>query len=229
MGDKDALRRLRGDAPEMDGFTLGRPELVCRWRLADRALPLQNRHLRALSGRTLRGERNVPVELVAWAKQHIEWTLSSGAAEHPDGVLMLIVDEGGRAAMTVGPYEPLPVTTVSALADRAREASEEARATGVAPESLWLVSDAGLVWGCEAGELPSGSASLMWDLARTLGFPVERHPGLAGDLLSGLVGYDEALLVSDEHGIVPASNASGPRAERFAQGYERLLASTHGR
>ena len=112
---------LQENALEMEGFELGRPSLVCRWRLADRALPLENRHLRALSRRMLGGAPVSP-QLVAWAKQHIEWTLSAGALEHPDGVLMVIVDGKGRAAMTVGPYEPLKTRTVSLLADRAAAA-----------------------------------------------------------------------------------------------------------
>ena len=74
---------------------LGRPALVCRWRLASRALPLENRHLRALGRRSVGGAPVSP-QLIAWAKQHIEWTLSEGAARNPDGVLMVIVDEGGR-------------------------------------------------------------------------------------------------------------------------------------
>lgn len=214
--------------PEMEGFELGRPSLVCRWRLADAALPLENRHLRALGQRVV-GGAPVQTQLVAWAKQHIEWTLSSGAAEHPDGVLMLIVDDRGRAAMTVGPYEPLRARSVSFLAERARSAAQEAETTGVAPESLWLVRGEGLVWGCGQLEHPSGAASLMQDLAKTLGIPVARRPRLAREVLSGPVDYDEVFLVSDEHGVVPASNASGARATRFAEGYARLLEKTHAR
>ena len=47
--------------------------------------------------------------------------------------------------------------------------------------------------------------------------------GLMEEALSGTIAFDEAFLVSDEHGIVPASNASGPRSERFAEGYAKLL------
>ena len=36
---------LQENALEMEGFELGRPSLVCRWRLADRALPLENRKI----------------------------------------------------------------------------------------------------------------------------------------------------------------------------------------
>lgn len=227
MGERMSEKSvLRGSVPEMDGFELGRPALVCRWRLADRALPLENRHLRALGHRLLGG---VPVspQLVAWAKQHIEWTLSTGSVEHPDGVLMLIVDNRGRAAMTVGPYEPLRTRTVSLLANRALAAAREAEAAGVAPESLWLVRGERLVWGVDQQEQPSGAASLMCDLARTLGIAVERRSGLAEEVLAGPATYDEAFLVSDEHGVVPASNAAGPRSARFAEGYARLLEKTH--
>ena len=90
----------------MEGFELGEPVLICRWRLSNRKLPLENRHMRALVARTVNGMQ-VPVELMAWAKQHIEWTLEQGSADNPNGTLMLIVDDQGRAAMTVGPYVPL--------------------------------------------------------------------------------------------------------------------------
>ena len=59
----------------------------------------------------------MPKELVAWAKQHIEWTLGDGAAANPDGVLMMIVDTEGRAAMSVGPYEELEDTRLAALCE----------------------------------------------------------------------------------------------------------------
>ena len=210
---------------QMEGFKLGRPALVCRWRLANRALPLENRHLRALGQRLVKDAPLSP-QLVAWAKQHIEWTLGDGAFEHPDGVLMLIVDEAGQAAMTVGPYEPLRSRSTTFLARRALIASREADATLVAPESLWLVRDDHLVWGIESGEKPSGADSLMYDLAKTIGISVTRKAGLAESVLSENEDFDEAFLVSDEHGIVCSSTASGARSRRFAEGYERLLSKT---
>ena len=168
----------KNDGSQMDGFALGRPALVCRWRLAGRALPLENRHLRAL-GRRLVAGGPVSKQLVAWAKQHIEWTLADGAARHPDGVLMLVLDEAGRAAMTVGPYEPLAVTTSSALAERAQLAAREAAETGVAPETLWVVRGDVLVAGCPIDQPLSGAASLVADLAKTTGVPVSREADLA--------------------------------------------------
>ncbi|WP_239471069.1 hypothetical protein [Olsenella uli] len=209
---------------QMENFRLGRPALVCRWRLAARTLPLENRHLRALSRRVVNGAPVSP-QLVAWAKQHIEWTLGAGAALHPDGVLMVIVDEEGRAAMTVGPYDPLPVTTVSALAERALGAAREADVTGVAPEGLWLVRGEELVRDGAPERPLSGAASLIADLARTAGIPVACEEGVARAVMDGTARYDEAFLVSDEHGVVPAAGASGPRARRLADGYARLLES----
>ena len=69
---------MSDNGPDQD-FTLGRPVLVCRWRLASGKLPMENRHLRALSKRVVNG-RAVSTQLVAWAKQHIEWTLQDGSA-----------------------------------------------------------------------------------------------------------------------------------------------------
>lgn len=208
-------------------FMLGKPSLVCRWRLAGTELPLENRHLRALGKRVVSG-RQLPTPLVSWAKQHIEWTLAEGAREHADGVLMLIVDESGQAAMTVGPYEGLPSRTALALARRAQSGAAEAAVTGVSPETLWAVRDDRLLWGARPGEVPSGAASLMVDLARTIGFPVTRREFLADEVASRGVSYDEVFLVSDEHGFVPASNAGGPRSAKFAEGYERLLETRRG-
>lgn len=215
----------KNDGSQMDGFALGRPALVCRWRLAGRALPLENRHLRAL-GRRLVAGGPVSKQLVAWAKQHIEWTLADGAARHPDGVLMLVLDETGRAAMTVGPYEPLAVTTSSALAERAQLAAREAAETGVAPETLWVVRGDVLVAGCPIDQPLSGVASLVADLAKTTGVPVSREADLARRVMNGDKDHDELLLVSDEHGVVPASDAAGAHARRLADGYARLLETT---
>ena len=43
----------KNDASSFAGFELGAPALVCRWRLASRTLPLENRHLRALAARSV--------------------------------------------------------------------------------------------------------------------------------------------------------------------------------
>ena len=88
-------------------FKADAPSLVCRWRLSGGTLPLENRHLRALGKRAV-GGHTVSPHLIAWAKQHIEGTLKEGSLEHPDGVLMLVLDKTGKAAMAVGPYEALP-------------------------------------------------------------------------------------------------------------------------
>ena len=69
-------------------FELDNPELVCRWRLSGGVLPLDNRHLRALSKRAV-AQKEVSPHLIAWAKQHIEGTLKEGSQEFPDGVLMI--------------------------------------------------------------------------------------------------------------------------------------------
>ena len=206
----------------MEEFELGVPALVCRWRLAARTLPLENRHLRALSQRRVNGAP-VTTGLVAWAKQHIEWTLADGATQHPDGVLMVVVDEAGRAAMTVGPYEPLAATEPGALAARALASAREAASTGVAPESLWLVRDGTLVWGAAEDGLPSGAGTLVMDLARTLGIDVTRDPCLAEAVAAGEDAGARVLLVSDEHGVVPAAGCDDDLARRLARGYDTLL------
>ena len=212
----------------MDQFTLGKPALVCRWRLANRKLALENRHLRALAARQVNGKRIDP-SLVAWARQHIEWTLETGAAAHPDGVLMLIVDVEGQAAMTVGPFTPLSRSDLSFLLHRTRQAHKEAELTGVAPETLWVLQDGVLTMDDEPMTAISGSASLIDGLARTLGMQVRRDADLRDGIAKGLRQFDEAFLVSDEFGVVPASDHSGETARRFAEGYESLLSKMQQR
>ncbi|MBQ6650002.1 MAG: hypothetical protein IJM67_01985 [Atopobiaceae bacterium] len=207
---------------ETQGFSLGKPTLVCRWRISGGMLPLANRHMRALRSRVVDGSR-VSTELVAWAKQQVEWSLAEGSAAHPDGVLMLIVDEGGQAAMTVGPYEPLKARTLRELARRALDAAREASSTGVAPEMLAIVRDGALLLGMETEQRVSGTASLVSDLAQTLGMSVRRVEGLAPSVVAGEACAGEAMLVSDEHGVVVASDQGGPLAEKFAGGYQTLL------
>lgn len=210
-------------ASEQD-FTLGQPVLVCRWRLASGRLPMENRHLRALSKRMVNG-RAVSTQLVAWAKQHIEWTLANGSASNPDGVLMIVIDDRGQAVMTVGPYTPIDAPTASALASRALASSQEAEETGVAPETLWIVKGDTLVCGMGDAEDASGAVTLVQDLANTVGITVTREEGVAQGLLDGTLNHDEVFLVSDEHGVVCATDAGGPRGARLAEGYARLLAT----
>lgn len=204
------------------GFTLGRPQLVCRWRLSGGFLPLENRHLRALSARTL-GEGRPSKALLAWARQHIEWTLAGGSAAHPDGVLMLIVDEEGRAAMSVGPYEELADKRLVALCARADLSCREAGMTGVAPETLWVVKDGTLMQEAAPNQVPSGATSLISDLATTLGMKAVHVEGLLEGVQNRSLIFDEAFLVSDEFGVVPAKDFEGREGQNFARAYERLL------
>lgn len=211
------------DGAVMEDFVLGTPALVTRWRLHDRALPMEERHLRALGNRVVAGRRVTP-QLVGWAKTHIEWSLRAGAAEHPCGVLMMIVDTQGHAAMSVGPYEELSATTARELANRAMLAAHEAQTTGVAPETLWTADGETCIVGAHPEAQWSASASLIIDLARTLGMPLRFDPGIVTEVQVGVTAGNEVFLVSDEHGIVPASDKSGPRGEMMRASYERLCA-----
>ena len=215
----------------VEDFELGEPVLVCRWRLAGGRLPLENRHLRALGARAVAG-RGVTAQLLSWAKQHIEWTLRDGSAENPDGVLMIAMDEQGRAAMSVGPYAALPGDEPAALLARAEDARREAGETGVAPETLWAVRDGALVCALAEGAPVHGAAALVMDLARAFGYEARRDEGLLGELGDAVTAadvaqpkVDELFLVSDEHGIVPAADVSGEVAARFSAAYAKLLDS----
>ena len=202
-------------------FELDNPELVCRWRLAGGALPLDNRHLRALSRRIV-AQKEVSPHLIAWAKQHIEGTLKEGSQEYPDGVLMILLESNGQAVMTVGPYQSLEERSVLSLARRARISQREEQQTRCAPEVLWLVKDGRIIVGITEESIQSGATSLVLDLAQTLHEPIEFNPDVVAQVFDGTVEFDEAFLTSDEHGIVCASDAEGQIGERFLFGYKKL-------
>lgn len=202
-------------------FELDNPELVCRWRLAGGVLPLDNRHLRALSRRVV-AQKDVSPHLIAWAKQHIEGTLKEGSQEYPDGVLMILLESNGQAAMTVGPYQSLEESSVLSLAGRARISQREEQQTHCAPEVLWLVKDGKLISGISEESVRSGATSLVLDLAQTLHEPTEFNPDVVAQVFDGTADFDEAFLTSDEHGVVCASDAEGEIGERFLFGYKKL-------
>ena len=181
---------------------------------------MENRHLRALSARHINGSQ-ITVELVAWAKQHIEWTLMDGATAEPNGVLMIIVDTDGRAAMSVGPYTKLHAVDTATLVKRATLSRREANRTGVAPETLWMVSSKQLIVAANEDEQLSGAASLIVDLAQARHINVVFNGNVAD-------AYDAegAFLASDEHGIVPATDHTDMISKMFAKDYERLLLVT---
>lgn len=215
------------DLAALDEFTLGEPVLVCRWRLSDRRIPMAGRHIRALGERVTDGWAPTP-EFLAWVRQHLEQTLDSGAADDPDGVLMLAVDAAGHGAMAVGPYEPLADTSAAALAARAAASAEEGARTSVAPETLWAVADGALLAGFGDTFTCGGAGTLLMDLTETLGRPVTFDGTLAQRVAAGEP-FDEVFLVSDEHGVVPASDNGGPVAETFAAQLGRLREATAAR
>lgn len=193
-------------------FNLDAPALVCRWRMAGKRVPLLNRHIRALSQRTVNGAP-LSHNMLSWVKQHIEWSLAEGDYAARSGVLMLVIDVNGNAAMSVGEYESLADTSRAALASRAEEAAREAASTGVAPEVLCGVRDGALTVSCGEGVAPCGTATLVEQLAATRGLTCVRG-----------VPEGEVFLVSDEHGIVAVDGAEGEFVALCRQGYERVCA-----
>lgn len=179
-------------------FQLDCPALVCRWRMAKRHVPMLNRHIRALSERRVLGAP-LTRNMLSWAKQHVEWSLVEGDYDTPDGVLMLVIDVNGNAAMTVGAYEPLADTSAAALAARAQDGRSEQAETGVAPEVLCRVRQGVVEVAADPGEHECGTMTLIEQLSETRGHKVAHLGGGAVDALDGSV-----FLVSDEHGVVPA-------------------------
>ena len=119
--DQRAYEDFCANQEAVEKFTLDKPALVCRWRMSNKNVPMLNRHIRALSERLVQGEP-LSHNMLSWAKQHVEWSLAEGDYTARDGVLMLVIDINGNAAMTVGEYEPLADTSAKALRARSAEA-----------------------------------------------------------------------------------------------------------
>ena len=217
--DQRAYEEFCANQEAVEKFKLDEPALVCRWRMSNKRVPMLNRHIRALSQRTVQGEP-LTTNMLSWAKQHVEWSLAEGDYTARDGVLMLVIDINGNAAMTVGEYEPLPDASCTTLTARAAEARAEAAETGVAPELLASVVGGVLILAASAGEHLCGTAARIEQLAHTRHVPVNRVDDPAA--LEGAL-----FLISDEHGIVPAEDATAELADAdivdfFANGYEKL-------
>ena len=195
--DQRAYEDFCANQEAVEKFTLDKPALICRWRMSNKKVPMLNRHIRALSERLVQGEP-LTHNMLSWAKQHVEWSLAEGDYTAHDGVLMLVIDVNGNAAMTVGEYEPLADTSAKALRARSAEARSEADETGVAPELLAAVNNGELAFVAPADEHLCGTATLIEQLAQTKNIPVSRV-----DIPAQLKGA--LFLVSDEHGVVPAT------------------------
>ena len=171
--DQRAYEDFCANQEAVEKFTLDKPALICRWRMSNKKVPMLNRHIRALSERLVQGEP-LTHNMLSWAKQHVEWSLAEGDYTAHDGVLMLVIDVNGNAAMTVGEYEPLADTSAKALRARSAEARSEADETGVAPELARCRQQrrAGL---CGA----SGRVSVWHGDAHRAAGPDQGHPGYA--------------------------------------------------
>ena len=211
-------------------FQLDKPALICRWRMANRHLPMINRHIRALSQRLVSGAP-LSKNMLSWAKQHVEWSLCEGTYSDPNGVLMMVVDVNGNSAMTVGDFTPLEQTTLAALLERAEESRKEQAITRVAPELLCAVrSDDTVVIAAEKDEYLCGSATLITQLLEAKHAQVVYDVELLAELEQGAErvhdAYTEAFMISDEFGVVSADGMNGSVGEFLQAGYERLRMKT---
>lgn len=197
-----------------EDLVAGEPVISVRWRLHKCALPLKNRHLHAFESRGL------SAGLKSWARQHLEWTLAEGALQQPNGVMTLVVDEQGRALMGVEAYEPLAARTAAQLVERADTYADDA----VPGEVAWIAraGEAGtaLIARVDGAKQLSGANSLVADLAKTLKMEVAFDPAAQPQP------DDQVMLVSDEHGVVGASDTDGACAERFGAYYNKLVGIT---
>ncbi len=202
--DQRAYEDFCANQEAVEKFTLDKPALVCRWRMSNKKVPMLNRHIRALSERLVQGEP-LTHNMLSWAKQHVEWSLAEGDYTAHDGVLMLVIDVNGNAAMTVGEYEPLADTIGQGAARplrrgplrgrRNRRGARAARRRQQRRARLCGASGRVSVWHGDAHRAAG---------PETKGIPVTRV-----DIPAQLKGA--LFLVSDEHGVVPATETNAAR------------------
>lgn len=205
-------------ALELQELIQKNPSLSLRWRIASHDLPLKQRYYRSLQ------EYGLSNGVISWVIQHIEWTLPEGSSQEPDGVLVLQFDEKGRACMNIEQYAKPCITCARDLYAYAK--TEGTRpADGIDSEVIWTALDKDIyVWTDDKANL-SAMNSLVFDLALQKKYnvhftQVEHEAEFKEQLSRGF----EAFLVSDEHGVIQAQDASGARGEFFAQCVNRLRA-----
>lgn len=199
--------------------------LHLRWRIANRALPLKERHLRAL------GAMGAASPLRAYLRTRLEWTLENLPYDMGDCVLCLDIASDDEVDMHLEPLCAAPELGLDDLC------TDEGHISGVLASGSAL---AGTVWVERAGEITvveasEGGKGSLWasthtlvtasdtfarDLVQTLGYSVTVEPVDAPTALGDRA--NAFFLVSDEFGCVPVGSQSGPALRRLAESFEKL-------
>jgi hypothetical protein len=177
-----------------------------RWRVADGKIPLLQRHYRSLASMGL------APPLLAWVRSRLEWACDNLIAGDADAVLCLDIDPARDVVVSLDTLRPAPLLTLHDIVER--------QGVGGAPElkavlngegvdgALFFEADGALH--AAASALTTASATLVADIAHTLGFGLTVAPAS----LERLRGADAAFLASDEFGHLPIvlNGGSGPDA-----------------
>lgn len=231
--------KIPEDLPQAD------KALVLRWRLSNCTLIAAGRHLKTLKTRWF------APGLESWCREHIEWTLLEGAADNPNGVLVILVDTAGRSAMLVDPFVELSqeARTLESLFAIAHDAlptlaqpDPHAVAAHLAPEDgagmrvgdtiapsvLWATTADKVVCYATPGTQLSGINALVADLVATKGYSLSYRDPQDPTVFSvdALREADEIVLVSDEFGMVGATGYEGPFGEFLDTSYNKLVEAT---
>jgi len=164
---------------------------IIRWRIVDGRIVLRERRIRSLE------PLNLSPPLTAWIRSRLEWAADNLLSDGSEGVLCLAINSDSDVVVSLEDIRACPTLTMADFLEL------DGSVASVCHEDIHLES----VVFCEldgvlyasAHELTSAPATLVADLASTLGLPLVVAP-MSREFVAGA---DAAFLVSDEFGFVP--------------------------
>ncbi|MDR2714661.1 MAG: hypothetical protein LBB42_03965 [Coriobacteriales bacterium] len=202
LAEADVIVLVEADtaAVEMDTTT----PVNLRWRIVGGEIPLRERRIRSLD------PLGLPAPLTAWVRSRLEWAVDNLLDKNSEGVLCLAIDPQKDVVVSLEEARIAPELTVDNLIE------QDDVVVGVEVKGRQLV---GVVFCEQKGalfasteELISAPATLVKDLAATLGFELTVAPLTPSEIEQA----DAAFLVSDEFGYVSIELADGKTAAKTA-------------
>lgn len=182
------------------------PNSTLRWRIHDGALPLRQRHMRALR------QLELPDALLGWVHERLEWAMINMLAKGTEAVLVLNIDPSAEVTLSLDQLREPPLISLDDI--RAADNSLYVEKPAVSPDDsltgssdaqaltgdIWIEHD-GVLYACT--ELVyTATSTLCRDLATTLGYTVV--DGLQTvEAISQAAAQGQAFVISDEFGFLP--------------------------
>jgi hypothetical protein len=154
--------------------------------------------------------------------ERLEWALVNLLNKESEGVLVLALDPHKDVVLSLDELREVPTLTVDDLVVVDGVIAGVRHGEEAFAGTVWLEREGTLYVSAE--KLVAATATLAYDLAETLGLPVEVLPQERGSAERASV-----FLISDEFGFVPVQTlpaAEAPATERIKECFAKLWKTT---